>query len=98
MVNALLVFGIGAVALASSPPHLATRDEVLAQAKHDSSQWCSEPSSPCECSISPTDEGWSVFVVTVSVAADGRRSYPVGGHQAFIYSLEGKLLREVSGL
>ena len=78
-------------------PHLATRDEVLVHAKRDSSDFCARPLH-CKYSISGVEEGWSVLAVQVSVGSDGKESYPVGGHRAYIYSAEGKLLREVPGL
>jgi hypothetical protein len=78
-------------------PHLATREEVLAHAKHDSSDFCARPLR-CTYSISGVEEGWSVLAVQVSIGSDGKESYPVGGHRAYVYSAEGKLLREVPGL
>src|SRR5690349_2161431 len=94
----LLLLGIGASVLAAERPHLATRDEVLALANHESLQRCSEASFRCTYSISPGDEGWYVFVVEVITEPDGKQSYPVGGHWGYVYSVEGQLLREMPGL
>jgi len=83
---------------ASAAPHLATQEEVLVQAKRDSSRFCSQPSTHCTYSATAIDEGWSVLAVQVVTASDGKKSYPVGGHRAYLYSIEGKLEREIPGL
>jgi len=94
----LVLLAMGVSAPAAELPHLATRDEVLALAKRESLQRCSEPSLHCNYSISPGDDGWFVFVVAVTTDSSGRQSYPVGGHWGYVYSIEGRLLREEPGL
>ena len=92
-----LVFALGVVGQALATPHLATREEVLAQAAHDASQYCASPLR-CKYSISGVEEGWSVIVMQVSRDSDGKEGYPVGGYRVYIYSIEGRLLREIAGL
>jgi hypothetical protein len=94
----LSVLVIIATGQAFATPHLATQKEILVQAKHDSSQFCSRPSTHCTYSTSALDEGWSVLVVQVVTGAEGKEGYPVGGHRTYIYSIEGKLQREIPGL
>jgi hypothetical protein len=98
MLRALLfVLVLCSVAHAADRPHLASRGEVLALAKQHAQKSCPKPAS-CKFSVSLDDEGWLVSVVPVSTASDGTTSYPVGGHWAYLYSHEGKFLREIPGL
>ena len=86
-------------ALASSHPHLATRDEALAQAKRDSAKFCTGTRLSCEFSVSANpEEGWDVLVLQVSIQPDRGEDYPVGGHRIYIYSIDGELVRVVPGL
>ena len=86
-------------ALASGPPHLATRDEVLALAKRDSFKFCTGNHLSCEFSVSANpEEGWDVFVLQVSTQPDGRKGYPVGGHRIYVYYMDGELVRVMPGL
>jgi len=95
VLSVLVLFATGQ---AFAAPHLATQKEILAQAKHDSSQFCSLPSTHCTYSISAIDEGWSVLAVQVVAGRDGKEAYPVGGNRTYIYSIDGKLQREIPGL
>jgi len=99
MVKSFLVLPASIFSAAPQPVHMVTRDEVLALAKRDSSQFCSGDHMSCEFSASPSaEDGWSVLVLQVSTAADGRKGYPVGGHHVYIYTIDGKLLRDIPGL
>jgi len=45
-----------------------------------------------------SDEGWTVLAEQIVTEPDGRQGYPVGGYRILIYSIDGKLEREIPGL
>jgi hypothetical protein len=94
MLKALI---LAAFMLGANHSHLATRDEVLRQVKLDFLQQCTKPQIECSYKISAHKDGWAVSITTLSTLAEGRSVIPISS-PLYIYSPEGKLLRNVPSL
>lgn len=99
MVNPLLFLNALTAIHVAAGSHDATRDEIFAMAKQRSIQYCSKlKDAVCELTARRQDDGWWVHLQTVTVAPDGERLYGIGGDNFYVYSLDGKFLKNVPGL
>ena len=93
-----LYFLVAVSAANPAPVREPAQEDILALVKRDSTHFCSEPNMSCTFSAKKTSEGWLARAALVYTAPDCHKAYPIGGDHWYIYSPQGKLLRDEPGL
>src|SRR6476660_193204 len=72
-------------------------DDVLADAKHRSQEYCAKASGGCEYAVTTSGNGWAVSVEPIYFSDAGKRVYPFHVDRLYYYDRNGQFIRMLDG-